>query len=121
MNKKVLNLLLTMLLSMVGLQAYGIQINGIYYRFDSSTRTAKVTNSGGTSSSSYPNSYTTNTVTIPETVYYNSVTYDVTSIDDYAFLGCSGLTNVYYNGTIENWCNISFVSSDYHINYYTIA
>ena len=32
----------------------------------------------------------------------------VTSIRDYAFEGCSSLTNVYYDGTIENWCNITF-------------
>jgi len=25
--------------------------------------------------------------------------------------GCTSLTNVYYNGTIEDWCNISFSSS----------
>ena len=79
---------------MVGMQAYGIQINGIYYRFDSSTRTATVTNSGGTSSSSYPNSYTTSSVTIPETVYYNNITYDVTSIADYAFYQCTNLSSI---------------------------
>ena len=76
------------------MQAYGIQINGIYYRFDSSTRTATVTNSGGTSSSSYPNSYTTSSVTIPETVYYNNITYDVTSIADYAFYQCTNLSSI---------------------------
>ena len=98
MKKNKLTFVLTVLMSMVGLQAYGIQINGIYYRFDSSTRTATVTNSGGTSSSSYPNSYTTSSVTIPETVYYNNITYDVTSIADYAFYQCTNL----YSITIPN-------------------
>ena len=87
-----------MILLPVLAQAAGIKINGIYYRFDSSTRTATVTNSGGTPLSSYPNSYTTSSVTIPETVYYNGITYDVTRIDGYAFYQCTNS----YDFTIPN-------------------
>ena len=32
----------------------------------------------------------------------------VTKIDEYAFLNCSRLNSVYYNGTLEEWCMISF-------------
>ena len=32
----------------------------------------------------------------------------VTTIGKHAFMGGSRLTNVYYNGDIENWCNITF-------------
>ena len=32
----------------------------------------------------------------------------IKSIGYYTFSGCSNLTSVYYTGTIENWCNISF-------------
>ena len=32
----------------------------------------------------------------------------VTSIGSYAFYACSSLINVYYEGTVENWCNIEF-------------
>ena len=32
----------------------------------------------------------------------------VTSIEATAFYGCSGVTNVYYKGTLANWMNISF-------------
>jgi len=32
----------------------------------------------------------------------------VTSIEQSAFSDCSNLTNAYYNGTIEDWCNITF-------------
>ena len=34
----------------------------------------------------------------------------VTSIGNYAFSGCSGLTAVYYTGTVAQWCGITFNS-----------
>ena len=42
----------------------------------------------------------------------------VTSIGFFAFDGCSSLENIYYNGTIEDWCNIIFVSSSSNPMYY---
>ena len=36
----------------------------------------------------------------------------VTSIGEGAFYGCSSLTSAYYNGTIEDWCNITFDGFD---------
>ena len=36
----------------------------------------------------------------------------IKKIDDNAFLNCNNLENVYYNGTIEDWCNIEF-SNEY--------
>ncbi len=36
----------------------------------------------------------------------------VTSIGRYAFNGCSGLEKVYYNGTAEDWANISIDSNN---------
>ena len=36
----------------------------------------------------------------------------VTSIGGSAFYNCSGLTSTIYNGTIAQWCNISFGNSD---------
>ena len=38
--------------------------------------------------------YLSGSLVIPDTVTYNSATYSVTSIGDYAFRGCSGLTSV---------------------------
>ena len=71
-------------------------------------------------------------VTIPESVtgiggyafqYCSSLTNitipeSLTSIGSYAFQYCSSLTNVYYNGTIEDWCNISFVTEYSNPMYY---
>ena len=42
----------------------------------------------------------------------------ITSIGSSAFDGCTSLTNVYYNGTIEDWCKISFASYDSNPMYY---
>ena len=33
---------------------------------------------------------------------------DIVRIEEMAFLGANNLSNVYYNGTIEDWCNIFF-------------
>ncbi len=41
----------------------------------------------------------------------------VTCIDDRAFAGCINLENVYYEGTIEDWCNISFSDEDSNADY----
>ena len=68
--------------------AYDFTIDGIYY----------IKNSDGTSvtvtykTTSY-NSYS-GSVVIPSTVTYNDTEYSVTSIGDYAFYYCSGLTSV---------------------------
>ena len=42
----------------------------------------------------------------------------VTSIGSNAFDGCSGLTSVYYTCDIDQWCGISFESSDSNPLYY---
>ena len=38
--------------------------------------------------------YYSGSVVIPEAIVYNNVTYSVTSIGDYAFVYCSGLTSI---------------------------
>ncbi|MDE5855683.1 MAG: leucine-rich repeat domain-containing protein, partial [Anaeroplasmataceae bacterium] len=42
----------------------------------------------------------------------------VTSIQSNAFNDCSKLVNVYYEGSIEDWCNISFASDSSNPMYY---
>ncbi len=66
-------------------------VNGIYYNFDTNTKQAEVTYLNEILSN--PDAYK-GSVTIPETVTYNDVTYSVTSIGEWAFGGSSGLTEV---------------------------
>ena len=82
--KKLTTLLLLTLLPLMA-SAYDAQVDGIYYNLITEAKQAEVT-SGDTK-------YTGN-VTIPESFTYNGVTYSVTSIEDFAFYNCSGLTSV---------------------------
>ena len=65
--------------------ADAIEINGIYYNLNAEDKTAEVTQN--------PNKYS-GEVTIPNSVTYGEVIYSVTSIGEYAFDGCIGLTSV---------------------------
>lgn len=87
--KKIL-LLLSLLPLMAS--AYNAKINGLFYNLNKQTRQAEVTYekaSGDTPISSYSGS-----VTVPQTVTYNNVSYSVTSVGEGAFYGCSGLTSI---------------------------
>ncbi|MBR4650801.1 MAG: leucine-rich repeat domain-containing protein [Prevotella sp.] len=98
--KKINNtILLTMLMSMIGLNssAHDIEVKNadgvtIYYKWTNNNTELSVT-FRGSYTSSYSYEYTGNVV-IPESVTYNSKTYSVTSIGQYAFYECSGLTSV---------------------------
>ena len=99
MKKLNITFLLTILMSMVGLNAYAHNIKvqnadgkTIYYNFINNNTELAVTYLG-TDYSYYSNEYTGNVV-IPESVTYNEKTYSVTSIGSYAFYRCSGLTSV---------------------------
>ncbi len=121
--------LLVALIAATTLFASDIQVDGIWYDFDNTKLTASVTYRGSTSYS-YSNEYT-GSVVIPASVSYNSETYSVETIGEWAFDGCSGLTSVTipksvttigegafwdctgltktnYTGTIADWCKIKF-------------
>ena len=88
-----LTFVLTMLMSMVGLQAYAgfntstkIKVDGLYYYLDRTNYLAEVTESG---SKKYEG-----VVSIPSDITYQDKKYSVTSIGERAFRGCSKLTSI---------------------------
>ena len=86
-----LSLLLLALLLPATASAYDFEVDGIYYEILGDNQVA-VTFQGYDEEEPIQ-SYTGNVI-IPETVIYEGVTYSVTSIADYAFSNCSGLTSV---------------------------
>jgi len=77
---------LTMQLSMMGVDmfAYDAKVDGIYYNLSGEVATVTRNSSGDYSGD----------VVIPPSVTYNGTIYPVTSIEDWTFYGCSGLTSV---------------------------
>ncbi|MBR1520181.1 MAG: leucine-rich repeat domain-containing protein [Bacteroidaceae bacterium] len=87
MKKTLLKLMMVafgMLLSM-NANAYDVEVDGIYYNLDKEEKQATVTSG---------DSEYTGKVVIPKSFSHDGVTYSVTSIGDYAFWRCSGLTSV---------------------------
>lgn len=73
-------------------------IKGLYYKFDNSKMTASVTceksvHEGATGYTEYTSKYSGD-ITIPDKVEHKGTTYTVTSINNGAFYGCSGLTSI---------------------------
>ena len=90
--KKLLLLFMITLLPVLG-NAQTL-IDGIYYNLNSSDNTASVTNNS--------NSYYSGRIVIPEQVFYEGITYSVTSIDDNAFNNCTNLTNVSISNSVTS-------------------
>ena len=74
----------------VGAWAYSFMADGIAYDIKSANEVSVTY----TKRSSGNYSGLSGSITIPSQVTYNSVLYQVTSIGDYAFYKCSGLTSV---------------------------
>lgn len=83
-EKKSIFLLLMLLLPLIA-NADAIEINGIYYNLLTKNKTAEVARN--------PNKYS-GSIVIPESVNYNGVEYNVTSIGESAFTVCYELSSI---------------------------
>ena len=97
--KKQVTLFLLMIMPMLACADDPVEINGIWYNLITKARVAEVTS--GT------NKYTGDVV-IPEIIKYEDVTYSVTSIGNYAFEKCSGLTSVTIPNSVTSIGNYAF-------------
>ena len=89
------------------LHAYDFAVDGIYYSITSSTdKTVSVTYKSY-SHYSYYSDYS-GTIVIPNEVTYNSITYNVTSINEHAFDGCTGLTSVTIPSSVTSISSYAF-------------
>ncbi|MBO5673007.1 MAG: leucine-rich repeat domain-containing protein [Paludibacteraceae bacterium] len=100
-------LILLFFASVSAIYASDTQVDGIWYDFDSSTKTAYVTYRGS-AYDSYEGEYS-GSVVIPETVTYNGTTYSVTSIGDYAFYNCSSLTSITIPNSVTSIGDYAFL------------
>ena len=107
MKKIAINLLLTLLLSMVGLQAYAefsiirIQVDGLYYNLDKENHLAEVTYMPAYLEETYKGD-----IEIPSVIDYEGSKYNVKYIGWRAFYNCFWLTSI----TIPN--SVTFISSE---------
>ena len=92
MKQKLFTFFFALVASVSAIYASNTQVDGIWYDFFNSNKTAAVTYRGS-SDDSYTNEYS-GSVVIPSSVTYNGTTYSVTSIGNNAFYRCSSLTSV---------------------------
>ena len=92
-SKSLKSFFLALLLSAISFtaSAYDFMVNGIAYNYNDDGTSVTVTYTVIGSTDNYSELTTAN---IPASVNYNDNTYSVTSIGDYAFHYCSGLTSI---------------------------
>ena len=85
MKTKLFTLFFVIVASIETISADAVKIGALYYNLDTQNKTAEVTHDNYSSMTA---------VIIPDSVEYNALTYTVTSIGEYAFFGCAGLTSL---------------------------
>lgn len=85
-------LLSSILLLSTGIFADNVEVDEIYYELNTTNHTATVTKGKAYSGD----------IVIPESITYNSRPFNVTSIGEYAFDGCSGLTSITIPKTVTS-------------------
>lgn len=106
MKQKLFTFFLGLVASVSAIYASDTQGDGIWYNFNSSSKTASVTYRG--SSYSYDYDEYSGSVIIPKTVTYNGTTYSVTSIGSSAFDCCFSLTSVTIPESVTSIGNNAF-------------
>ena len=108
MKQTTFTLLLTMLMSMVGLQAFAyfdtstkIQVDDLYYYLDYDNNQAQVTY--------MPSGKYTGDIVIPSSITHEAKTYSVASIGWGAFQRCSGLTSVTIPNSVTSIGQSAFI------------
>lgn len=84
-----------------------INVNGIYYNITSQSKKTVQVSYKGNSYDEYSNEYS-GKVIIPQTITYFGYTYTVTSIEEYSFYYCTGITSVSIPSTVTEIGNNAF-------------
>ena len=100
---KKLFLVITALLCAANVWCARVEIGSLYYILDETNKTASVTRPLGKDAKEYY----IGEVSIPSSITYNSVTYTVTSVGNYAFEGAVNLTSIEIPNTITDFSNVN--------------
>lgn len=104
MKQSLLSILL--LCISIAVSAHDFVVDGIYYNIDDTNKTATVTYKGDTYNE-YSNEYA-DIIIIPSSITYGNATYNVTSIEEYAFYDCNGIESVTIPSSITDIGNFAF-------------
>ena len=100
-------LLLTLLWGALSAWAHDAEVDGIFYDLNKADKTATVTYKGD-SYDAYDSEYAGDVV-IPKAVTYNGITYSVTSLGDFCFEDCEGLTSITIPNSITSLGDFCFL------------